>query len=196
MKEVIIWDFDGVIVDSMNIRSDAFRYALDTYSSIIVDDLLSHHLENGGKSRYEKFERIISRYPEEEMVMKNLLNRYSKFIDKNLFNHSILNDSIYTSIKLNERLGVQQYIASGSDEVELRRLIEFLNVDKYFKGVYGSPKRKHLIVDNIIKTEARGLDQYLLIGDSKNDMEAAKMNGIDFCMYTINDGVKDERIFS
>ena len=128
--------------------------------------------------------------------MKNLLNRYSKFIDKNLFNHSILNDSIYTSIKLNERLGVQQYIASGSDEVELRRLIEFLNVDKYFKGVYGSPKRKHLIVDNIIKTEARGLDQYLLIGDSKNDMEAAKMNGIDFCMYTINDGVKDERIFS
>ena len=196
MKEVIIWDFDGVIVDSMNIRSDAFRYALDTYSSRIVDDLLSHHLENGGKSRYEKFERIISRYPEEEMVMKNLLNRYSKFIDKNLFNHSILNDSIYTSIKLNERLGVQQYIASGSDEVELRRLIEFLNVDKYFKGVYGSPKRKHLIVDNIIKTEARGLDQYLLIGDSKNDMEAAKMNGIDFCMYTINDGVKDERIFS
>ena len=196
MKEVIIWDFDGVIVDSMNIRSDAFRYALDAYSSVIIDDLLSHHFENGGKSRYEKFERIISRYPDEEMDMKNLLNRYSKFIDKNLFNHSILNDSIFTSIKLNERFGVQQYIASGSDEVELRRLIEFLNMDKYFKGVYGSPKRKHLIVDNIIKTEARGLDQYLLIGDSKNDMEAAKMNGIDFCMYTINDGVKDERIFS
>ena len=196
MKNIIIWDFDGVIADSMQSRSDAFRYALEGYRSDIINDLLSHHVDNGGKSRYEKFGRIIDKYSGEVFEIDNLLLRYSEYIKKTLFTKNILNVSVANTIQINHTLGIVQYIASGSDQKELQSLVKFLDIDVYFSGIYGSPIPKKKLVQNIILLEKVHLSNFLLIGDSINDMEAADSNGIKFLKYTLTEGLSNERIFS
>ena len=54
--ENIIFDFDGVIIDSMRIRSDGFREIFCNYSQQQVEELMEYHNANGGLSRFNKIQ--------------------------------------------------------------------------------------------------------------------------------------------
>ena len=51
---VIFWDFDGVIKDSVSVKSDAFVQLFLPFGKQISKRVKDHHEENGGMSRYEK----------------------------------------------------------------------------------------------------------------------------------------------
>ena len=55
-KSIIIFDFDGVLVDSVEIKTNAFAFIYKEYGDDIVDKVIYHHRLNGGMSRYKKFE--------------------------------------------------------------------------------------------------------------------------------------------
>ena len=50
----IFWDFDGVIKDSLEIKTNAFYQLFQEYGIDIANKVKEHHLLNGGMSRYEK----------------------------------------------------------------------------------------------------------------------------------------------
>ena len=52
--KTILWDFDGVILDSMKIRDWGFKEILKKFNKEDVKSLLKYHRENGGLSRYVK----------------------------------------------------------------------------------------------------------------------------------------------
>ena len=54
MIKGIIFDFDGVIVDSVGIKSDAFAHLYNSYGTQIENKVVEHHEKNGGLSREEK----------------------------------------------------------------------------------------------------------------------------------------------
>ena len=54
MIDSIIFDFDGVIVDSVHIKTEAFIALYSTYPDHIKNKVKLHHLENTGISRYKK----------------------------------------------------------------------------------------------------------------------------------------------
>ncbi len=54
MIKNILWDFDGVILDSMPIREYGFRKIFENYDISLVDKLINYHKRNGGLSRYVK----------------------------------------------------------------------------------------------------------------------------------------------
>lgn len=54
MIKAIIFDFDGVILESLDLKAEAFRELYKEYGSKISEKVVMHHLENGGISRYEK----------------------------------------------------------------------------------------------------------------------------------------------
>ena len=54
--DTIIFDFDGVIVDSKEIRIRGFKNIFDEFSESLVKSLIDYHNKNGGISRYEKIE--------------------------------------------------------------------------------------------------------------------------------------------
>ena len=53
-KKLFIFDFDGVIVDSVDIKTEAFGEIYSNYGSSITEKVKNYHIENGGLSRYEK----------------------------------------------------------------------------------------------------------------------------------------------
>jgi beta-phosphoglucomutase-like phosphatase (HAD superfamily) len=49
--KVLLWDFDGVMMDSMPVRELGFRQVLERFPKDQVDELLQFHRKNGGWSR-------------------------------------------------------------------------------------------------------------------------------------------------
>ncbi|MFT4805179.1 MAG: beta-phosphoglucomutase-like phosphatase (HAD superfamily), partial [Psychroserpens sp.] len=60
--ECVFFDFDGVIVESGDIKTEAFMELYEVHG--IQEAVKKHHLENQGVSRFDKF----------EWIAKNLLN--------------------------------------------------------------------------------------------------------------------------
>lgn len=61
MIEVIILDFDGVVVESVDIKTEAFRELFQEYEN--VDDIVQYHLQNNAISRFIKFKYIYESFP-------------------------------------------------------------------------------------------------------------------------------------
>jgi beta-phosphoglucomutase-like phosphatase (HAD superfamily) len=57
MLTPLILDFDGVIVESIPLKAVTFRKVF-SFAPEHLDEIIEFHLENGVKSRYDKFRYI------------------------------------------------------------------------------------------------------------------------------------------
>ena len=55
MIKNIFFDFDGVIAESVNVKTEAFRTLYLPFGEEISEKVVKHHRDNGGMSRFEKF---------------------------------------------------------------------------------------------------------------------------------------------
>jgi len=187
--KTILWDFDGVILDSMLVRDEGFRQIFNEYSKEQVEELIVYHRKNGGLSRYVKirffYESILGKEISEELIL-NYANEFSKIMKKMLVNKNNLIEDAVVFIK-NQYKNYNFHIVSGSDEKELRYLCQELGVNNYFLSIHGSPTPKNDLVKSLIAQKKYVKSEICLIGDSINDYEAAKLNGIKFYGYNSED---------
>ncbi|EAI6773129.1 HAD hydrolase-like protein, partial [Campylobacter coli] len=52
----IIFDFDGVILDSVELKTQAFAELFKEFPKNKVQELVKYHIQNGGISRYHKIQ--------------------------------------------------------------------------------------------------------------------------------------------
>jgi HAD superfamily hydrolase (TIGR01549 family) len=185
MIKTILWDFDGVILDSMPVREYGFRKIFEKFDNNLVDKLLEYHNKNGGLSRYVKirffYEKLLSQDISSDEVNK-IANDFSSIMRQQLTSKKYLIEKTIEFIKNNYKK-YNFHIVSGSDQNELRFLCKELSIDKYFISIYGSPIRKNYLVKNLLIEEKYQQNEIVLIGDSINDYEASKENNIDFYGY-------------
>ena len=60
MLKGIIFDFDGVIAESVHIKSSGFSDLYKPYGTEIVKRVVKHHAANGGMSRFKKIRSRIN----------------------------------------------------------------------------------------------------------------------------------------
>ena len=53
--DYFIFDCDGVIINSNQIKNETFKEVLKNENVDLVSDFIKYHQDNGGVSRYEKF---------------------------------------------------------------------------------------------------------------------------------------------
>lgn len=53
--QAIIFDFDGVVAESGDIKTQAFAELYQAYGDETVAQVVAYHTQNGGLSRYHKF---------------------------------------------------------------------------------------------------------------------------------------------
>jgi len=82
-KQLLVFDFDGVLADSVEVKTAAFAQLYEPYGSDIVTRVVSHHRDHGGMPRYEKF-RIYHREfvgePLDEPGIAALTDAFSKLV--------------------------------------------------------------------------------------------------------------------
>ena len=54
-KDLLIFDFDGVLADSVEVKTEAFAQMYSQFGNKIMKNVINHHRKHGGMSRYEKF---------------------------------------------------------------------------------------------------------------------------------------------
>jgi phosphoglycolate phosphatase-like HAD superfamily hydrolase len=181
----ILWDFDGVILDSMKVRDWGFREIFKKFNKDEVDKLIEYHRENGGLSRYVKiryfYENILERPIKKEEVLDYAEN-FSLLMKTKLTDKSnLIQDSVrFIQGKFND---YNFHIVSGSDQEELRFLCYELDLSKFFLSIHGSPTAKKTLVKDLISNLNYDKNKTILIGDSINDYDAAVKNDIDFYGY-------------
>jgi HAD superfamily hydrolase (TIGR01549 family) len=178
--EIIIFDCDGVLINSNFLKCEAFGKAVDGYSSEIVENFVNHCRRTFGISRYVKFKEFICDFAKEsfnEEKYNILLNNYST-ICKEIYRFADITPGCESLMLELYSLNKKLYVASGSDEQELNEVFLDRNLSKYFNGIYGSPKTKLECTSIILKNHSN--KNAVFIGDSLSDMKAARENNLDF----------------
>lgn len=185
MIQQILFDFDGVIIDSMAVRDYGFRTIVQGHDKVLIDEFIKYHRYNAGLSRYVKiryfYEVMLGQSISEEEV-NVLASQFSDIMKERLITPDVIIretvdfiESIYAKVPL--------HIVSGSDEQELNFLCQTLGLSQYFITIEGSPTPKNDLVTGIMNKYGYNPKDTLLIGDSINDYEAAEVNSIGFYGY-------------
>ena len=74
MLKGVIFDFDGVIAESVQVKTDAFATLYEQYGEYIVTKVIEHHEANGGMSRFEKIRFYHDPYLKKRLAKKKLKN--------------------------------------------------------------------------------------------------------------------------
>lgn len=182
MIHQILFDFDGVIIDSMDVRDLGFRTIVKGHDKALIDEFIKYHRYNAGLSRYVKI-----RYFYEEMLGQSisdkevnvLASQFSDIMKKHLITPDVvIRKTIDFIKKIYKRYPL--HIVSGSDEKELNFLCRTLELDKYFVTIEGSPTHKNDLVSKIMEKYSYEPKETALIGDSINDYDAAKNSELIF----------------
>jgi phosphoglycolate phosphatase-like HAD superfamily hydrolase len=192
----IFWDFDGVLMNSNAIRDEGFIRVLSSYPKDLVESLLDFHRQNGGLSRYVKFRFFIEKVLREEATDERIQQFASSFSDimkELLVDTELLIQDSLNHVKESYR-ECNMHIVSGSDQNELVYLCERLGIALYFKSIHGSPTPKIQLIETLILENHYEASDCILVGDSVNDLEAARRNNIAFAGYN-NPQLKQEAYY-
>ena len=177
----ILFDCDGVILDSNHIKSQAFYDLALPYGENVASTFLEYHQYNGGISRHNKFSFLVYDLlsfsgSHATQVISNLLDSYAALIYSGLltcpFSKSIFNLSSHFS-------HINSYVISGSLETELNSVFTQRSIHQLFDGIYGSPRNKYQIIDSLLSS---GLLKapIIFVGDSQYDHQVANHFSFDF----------------
>ena len=182
MIKNILFDFDGVILDSMPIRDYGFKEIFKDFDDDLVNKLLEYHNQNGGLSRYVKIRYFYNKLLKQEISEEKITNyadNFSKIMKIELVDKRYLIADTLKFIKESYKK-YNLHIVSGSDERELQYLCKELEIDSFFQSVNGSPTHKNILVGNVLATNRYIESETILIGDSVNDYDAATENNLVF----------------
>jgi phosphoglycolate phosphatase-like HAD superfamily hydrolase len=180
--QAIFFDFDGVILDSVDIKTKAFAKMFRPFGSKTESEVIAYHLANKGVSRYEKFKYYYENILKREISEKELDNLGKKFSDlvlKGVIDSPFIEGALETLNKLYIRK-IPAYLVSGTPRNEINHIVTEKGISHYFKEVHGTPRYKDEIIKDILAHNEYQPNKCLFIGDAMSDYNAAKKNDLFF----------------
>ncbi|MDC0553784.1 HAD hydrolase-like protein [Flavobacteriaceae bacterium] len=193
--KAIIFDYDGVIAESVNVKTEAFAELYKPYGKEVVQKVIKHHEANGGVSRFEKFKIYHKKYLRKDIDQLKIDELSKQF--SNLVLQKVIDSPYVTGVYDFISFNYQKYdfhISTGTPTGEIETILKNKSLRKFFNKVYGSPEKKDLHVKKILKTHGYKKSEVVFIGDALSDRDAARVNEINFIgRYTTVNAIKKER---
>jgi len=178
--EAIFFDFDGVILESVDVKSTAFGRLFSNYPDHLPE-ILALHERLGGISRFEKFRMIyqdILKMPYDASRAATLGKEFAGYVvDEVLACPMVVGAQDFLS-QYARTLPI--FVISGTPEDELYDIIVRRGLREYFREVHGSPKTKPEIIRDILNRFDWCANRVLLVGDAESDYLAAQVCGLRF----------------
>ncbi len=179
--QAIIFDFDGVLVESVAVKGLAFGALYEGEGSEFQAQVIAYHEAHGGVSRFDKI-----RYFEEELLgrkvsdedVKIIASRFSDLVEERVVGCEPVSGALEFLEEFSGRLPL--FVASATPTEELKRIVEKRSMAAHFKGVYGSPASKAENIAAILEAFQYDADRTLMIGDTMSDFKGASMVGVEF----------------
>lgn len=176
----VVFDFDGVIVESNHIKTQAFEHVFSGFPEH-AETMMAFHYENIPISRVEKFARLLTLLgrPDDEKLRQHLAQTFSDFVMQRMLNVAFVPGALELLDFLKGRVPVD--LASVTPQEELYKVLSSRNLAHFFSMSYGCPpwKKGEALLD---AASRHGIvpGEILLIGDSAGDQRAAAFAGTQF----------------
>ena len=179
--QAIFFDFDGVLVESAEIKTQAFRTLYQDCGADVQDAAVAHHLAHAGISRIEKIQHSHRQFLGIELKESELaqwVERYSALVKEAVVRCEAVPGAVEFLQAHRGKLPI--FVVSGTPEDELQEIISRRGMEDYFTAVHGSPRHKGPIIMEIL--DKHGLDgpSCLFVGDAMTDYQAAAETGLAF----------------
>jgi phosphoglycolate phosphatase-like HAD superfamily hydrolase len=180
--QAVFFDFDGVVLDSVQVKTEAFAQMFRSFGPDVEQAVVAYHLAHGGMSRFEKFRYYYNNLlhmPVSEDRLLALGEEFSDLVLTKILEAPFVAGASETLIKLAiER--VPAFVVSGTPDVEVKFIVEKRKLIGYFQEVHGSPRYKDEILRDIIGRKGYEPEHCLFLGDAMTDYKAALVVGTRF----------------
>jgi len=181
MIKVIVFDFDGVLVESVDIKTKAFAHLFAHHGKNISDRVVAHHLANTGVSRFEKFKYVydeILQSPLYDAEFQRLCREFSRLVAEEV----AAAPAVPGAMEFLEATRGKYilFVASATPEQELQEIVARRGMESYFTKVFGAPLPKREAARQSLESCACTGREALFVGDARSDYDAAMANGMWF----------------
>jgi phosphoglycolate phosphatase-like HAD superfamily hydrolase len=188
LKKAIIFDFDGVIANSVNIKSEGFYNLYLPFGVDIAKKVIKHHINNGGISRFDKIKYYHSQYLGLTLNSKELeilCNNFSESITRKVIDSSYITGAYEFLQKYST--DYMFFIVTGTPKDEIDLILNEKKISHFFIKTYGSPLDKSTLTKNILDQFDLKPNDLVFVGDALADYNAAIANDIDFILIESKD---------
>ncbi len=189
----IIWDWNGTLLDDLDICINVMNEMLnkrslplldsDRYKEIIEFPIVNYYRKLGFDFSVESFEVLAIEY-------------ISKYQKDSL--HANLNKDAIEILKCIQAGGIEQVILSASQIDNLVEQVNHFKIDSYFKSLIGLENCHAVSKISAGKSWLQKMDvnnkEVLLIGDTSHDFQTAKELGCDCLLIAIGHECKNKLI--
>lgn len=181
MIKAVVFDFDGVITESADIKTQAFAKLFQYEAQSAVGKIVKYHLRHAGVSRFDKFAYIykyILHRKLTEAEFKKLCKQFSRLVMNEVIDAPFVKGAQEFLNRYNKQY--KFFVISATPHSEIKSIIKKRGIARYFKAVYGAPNKKADLVRRIIRDNDLACRELFYIGDALSDFEAAEANSIEF----------------
>jgi len=176
----IAFDFDGVILESVSIKTEAMATLFADHTDHL-DEILAVHDNHAGFSRFIKFDMIyrdILKAPLTPETRAELGRQFSDLVLEKVLACRFVAGAL-EFLKAHHK-STPLFVISGTPDEELLTITSKRNLDIYFAGVYGSDRGKPEILTAIMAKRGWGTRDMVFIGDGLTDFDAATATSVPF----------------
>lgn len=179
---MVFFDFDGVIKDSVSVKSDAFELLFSVFGRKISSRIRVHHEANGGMSRYDKIPLYLSwaGIPLKDSLVEEYSNRFSKLVKQKVIGSEwVAGVERFICDNCDK---YQLFIVTATPQPEIEEILSELKILDCFSDVVGAPTKKIEAITMLVRKYQLNTENAVMIGDSMPDYLAADHNNIDFIL--------------
>jgi phosphoglycolate phosphatase-like HAD superfamily hydrolase len=194
--KTIIFDCDGVILNSNRVKMEAYyKVALSHYGEKHATSLVEYLAKNTGNPREHFFNHFLTNIVPKEALGKGV-NELVSEVTLEIYQGLMECEISQSLFDLRENTpGLKWLIVSGGVEDELRDVFFKRSLlDLFDGGIYGGPMTKDEILNSLIRENNLEFPA-LFLGDSKYDYEVANRANLDFLFVSEWSEFKEWRNF-
>jgi phosphoglycolate phosphatase-like HAD superfamily hydrolase len=181
LPDLVAFDFDGVLCDSVDVKTQAFRALYADAGPEVQDALAAYHLRHGGISRDHKIryaERTLLGRPGDAAAIEARARRFAELVVDQVIAAPMLPGAEACLEHLSGRVPIA--VVSGTPEEELRRIVDAKALRPFFDAVCGAPTDKATHLARLIARWQARPQRTVMVGDALTDLSAAKACGTLF----------------
>jgi phosphoglycolate phosphatase len=174
--EVIVFDFDGTLVDTNGLKEEAYFQIFEDFKA--PRELISSIIRNiKEESRYAIIEEICQGLKVTQ-ERDSYFKKYNEIVEEGAIKAKELNNAVQLLEKLSANKSL--YLSSNTPKIFLDNIIEKRGWRHFFKEIYGYPSKKPETLKSIQKLESSSAKQMAVIGDGESDKNSAESIGCSF----------------